>query len=260
MASAFLLDMSRCIGCEACVVACKAGNELPSDRQYIELIEQTSGTFPNLTGGFQNHRCYHCADATCVAVCPTGALFKEDGLTRLDRDACSGCGYCVQSCPYGIPKMSDGRSSKCDACASNVGGGGSPWCVTTCPGKALEYGDRNEILAEAKKRVAALKDRYPKAQVYGETQAGGLGLILVLPDDPETLNIPTDPPPTPEVANLWKNWVQPISMGSTAVTVVGLGVLGVMARKNHLAEMKEIEGKQEAAVSTGSAEGGHDDA
>ena len=80
MASAFLLDMSRCIGCEACVVACKAGNELPLDRQYIELIEQTSGTFPNLTGGFQNHRCYHCADATCVAVCPTGALFKEDGL------------------------------------------------------------------------------------------------------------------------------------------------------------------------------------
>ena len=82
----------------------------------------------------------------------------------------------------------------------------------------------------------------------------------MLPDDPETLNIPTDPPPTPEVANLWKNWVQPISMGSTAVTVVGLGVLGVMARKNHLAEMKEIEDKQEAAVSTGSAEGGHDDA
>ena len=164
-------------------------------RQYIELIEQTSGTFPNLTGGVQNHRCYHCADATCVAVCPTGALFKEDGLTRLDRDACSGCGYCVQSCPYGVPKISDGRSSKCDACASNVGAGGSPWCVTTCPGKALEYGDRDEILAEANTRVAALKDRYPKAQIYGETQAGGLGLILVLPDDPETLNIPADPPP-----------------------------------------------------------------
>ena len=93
MTSAFLLDMSRCIGCEACVVACKAGNELPLGRQYIELIEHTSGTFPNLTGGFQNQRCYHCSDATCVAVCPTGALFKDDGLTRLNRDDCSGCGY-----------------------------------------------------------------------------------------------------------------------------------------------------------------------
>jgi hypothetical protein len=82
----------------------------------------------------------------------------------------------------------------------------------------------------------------------------------VLPDDPETLNIPADPPPTPEVANLWKDWVQPLSMGSTAVAVAGLGVLGVIARKNHLAEMKEIEGKQDASVSAGAAEGGHDDA
>ncbi len=254
MASAFLLDMSRCIGCEACVVACKTGNELPIGRQYIELIEHTSGTFPDLTGGFQNHRCFHCADAACVAVCPTGALFKEDGLTRLNRDACSGCGYCVQSCPYGIPVMSDGRSSKCDACASTVGAGGSPWCVTTCPAQALKYGDREEILAEAKERVAALKDRYPKAQVYGETQAGGLGLILVLPDDPETLDIPADPPPTPVVTDVWKNVVQPVSMGATVLAAAGAGVLGIIARKNHMAELREIEEREKAGVSSGVSE------
>ena len=89
MASAFLLDMSRCIGCEACVVACKAGNELPEGRQYIELIEQTTGTFPDLTGGFQNHRCYHCSDATCVAVCPTGALqFKVEAVLKTSLPVC----------------------------------------------------------------------------------------------------------------------------------------------------------------------------
>lgn len=199
MTSAFLLDMSRCIGCEACVVACKAGNELPVGRQYIELIEHTSGMFPNLTGGFQNQRCYHCADATCVAVCPTGALFKDDGLTRLNRDACSGCGYCVQSCPYDVPKMSDGRSSKCDACASNVGAGGSPWCVTTCPGKALKYGDRDEILAEAHVRVDAIKTRYPNAQVYGETQAGGSRSHPGPPRRSGDAQYPGRPAPNPDV-------------------------------------------------------------
>ena len=147
--------------------------------------------------------------------------------------------------------MSDGRSSKCDACASNVGAGGSPWCVTTCPAQALKYGDRDEILAEAKERVAALKDRYPKAQVYGETQAGGLGLILVLPDDPATLDIPADPPATPVVVDAWKEVVQPLSMGATVLAAAGAGVLGIIARRNHMAELRDLEAKEKAGVSSG---------
>ena len=81
---AFLLDLARCIGCQACAAACKTGNELAQDVQYIHLIEQTRGVFPNLQGGFKNHRCYHCTDAACVAVCPTGALYKQEGMTRLE--------------------------------------------------------------------------------------------------------------------------------------------------------------------------------
>jgi formate dehydrogenase iron-sulfur subunit len=249
MESAFLLDMSRCIGCEACVVACKVGNELPIGTRYIELNEKTSGTFPNLIGGFQNQRCYHCMDAACVAVCPTGALFREGGLTRLNQDACSGCGYCVQSCPYEVPKMVDGHATKCDGCASTVASGGSPWCVRTCPAQALVYDTRDNILAEAYRRVDVIKDRYPNAQVYGETQAGGLGMILVLPDDPETLDIPADPPPVPVVTGVWKTIVQPTSMAATALAAVGAGVLGIIARRNHMAELKEIEGKKLIEVS-----------
>jgi formate dehydrogenase iron-sulfur subunit len=254
MEYAFLLDMSRCIGCDACVVACKAGNQLPVGTQYIEIIEHTSGTFPDLTGGIQNHRCYHCIDASCVAVCPTGALFKEDGLTRLNADACSGCGYCVQSCPYGIPKMENGRATKCDACASTVAGGEVPWCVQTCPAQALKYDQRDLILAEANQRVAAIKGRYPNAQVYGETQAGGLGLILVLPDNPETLDIPTDPPPVPVVTDMWKNVVQPVSMGATALAAIGAGVLGIIARRNHMAELRAIEEQELAGVASGDSD------
>jgi len=191
---AFLLDLARCIGCQACVVACKTGNELPVGMQYIHVSEQTRGIFPNLAGPFRNHRCYHCADAACVTVCPVGAMYKEDGLTRLDRNSCIRCGRCVIACPYDVPVIAkDRRSSKCDGCAAVVEAGGTPWCVKTCPNHALMYGDRDEILAEAHIRVDALMARYPDAQVYGEAEYGGLGGIMVLPDSPETLELPLDP-------------------------------------------------------------------
>jgi len=252
VANAFLLDLGRCIGCQACVVACKTGNELDEGTQYIRILEQVRGTFPNLAGGFDNHRCYHCADAACVAVCPTHALFKEDGLTRLDREVCSGCGYCIETCPYGVPELVDGRSSKCDACAATTKAGGDPWCVTTCPSRALMYGDRDEILAEANARVAVMQRRYPNAQVYGETQAGGLGVIMVVPDDPEVLDLPLQPDP-PLVAQAWQKVVQPGSIALTGATIAAAGVAAVIARRNHMAELDAIE-QAEAGVATGTAD------
>lgn len=191
---AFLLDIGRCIGCQGCVAACKTGNELPEGRQYIHITEQTRGIFPDLAGSFKNHRCFHCAEAACVEVCPRDAMYKEDGLTRLNRDECIRCRRCVKACPYGVPVMAeDKRSSKCDGCMAVVKAGGTPWCVKTCPSNALMYGERDEILAEAHSRADSLKLRYPNAQVYGEHEYGGLGLIMVLPDSPETLDIPLDP-------------------------------------------------------------------
>lgn len=243
-AYAFLLDIGRCIGCQGCVAACKTGNEVPEGRQYIQIIEQTRGTFPNLRGSFQNHRCYHCADAACVTVCPTGALFKEDGLTRLDRDKCSGCTYCVDACPYDVPVMADdGRSSKCDACAAVVKAGGQPWCVKTCPSHALLYGKRDEILAEAHSRAEALKVRYPKARVYGETEAGGLGVVMVLPDEPTALNLPANPQ-VPVTLNAWQKVLQPASLGLTGLSVAVTGLLAVVARRNHMQELRALEARQ----------------
>jgi len=237
---AFLLDLGRCIGCQACVVACKVGNDLGSGQQYIHITEQTRGTFPDLQGGFKNLRCFHCADAACVAVCPTGALFKEGGLTRLDRSACSGCGYCVVACPYGIPEMHDGRAGKCDGCAGAVAAGGEPWCVQTCPSRALEYGERSEIEAEAGRRVSALRNLHPNASIYGETQAGGLGLLVVSPDVPEALDLPMSPAPPPSV-DLWQKVVQPGTLAITAATIAAAGVGAVIARRRHLGEMQSLE-------------------
>lgn len=248
---AFLLDLARCIGCQACVAACKTGNELPAGTQYIHLIEQTRGEFPNLQGGFKNLRCYHCTDASCVAVCPTGALYKEDGLTRLDAEKCSGCTYCVDACPFGVPAMVDGRSTKCDGCAEVVRAGGQPWCVKTCPSRALLYGEREEILAEARRRVELLKTRYPKARLYGETGPGGLpgglGVVMVLPDDPDILELPVDPSP-PLMVNAWQQVVQPASLGLTALSAVVTGALAIVARRNHVAEVERLHTAQRQPV------------
>jgi formate dehydrogenase iron-sulfur subunit len=243
---AFLLDISRCIGCQACVAACKTGNEQPAGTQYIRISEQVRGDFPDLQGNVQNHRCYHCADAACVQVCPTGALFKEAGLTRLNRAACSGCAYCVDACPFDVPRMVDGRCSKCDGCATVVQAGGTPWCVKTCPSDALRFGDREAILAEARSRVAAIQVRYPNARVYGETEAGGLGVVMVLPDAPEVLELPPDPS-LPLTVRAWQRAVQPASLGLTALSVLATGFSFIVARRNHLREMKAVHAAEQPA-------------
>ncbi|MCB0035828.1 MAG: 4Fe-4S dicluster domain-containing protein [Anaerolineales bacterium] len=257
MTYAFLLDIGRCIGCQACVAACKTGNELPLGTQYIRINEQTRGTFPDLQGSFQNQRCYHCADAACVAVCPTGALYKEDGLTRVNADACSGCEYCVTACPFSIPRMSnEKRVSKCDGCAAVVKAGGRPWCVKTCPSNALMYGEREEIIAEAHKRADALRVRYPNANVYGETESGGLGVIMVLPDTAETLDLPVNPQTKP-ITKVWQKAVQPASVGFSGLGVFITGIAAVIARRNHVQEMERLhkQAAEPTAVETVVEEG-----
>jgi formate dehydrogenase iron-sulfur subunit len=247
---AYLLDLGRCLGCQACVVACKTGNELPQGVKYINISEKSWGAFPRLQAVIKNERCYHCAEAACVAVCPTGALFKEAGLTRLDRDKCSGCAYCVEACPYGVPKIAgDGLASKCDGCAEVVKAGGQPWCVKTCPSGALQYGEREEILAEARRRVEALKARYPKAQLYGETEAGGLGLIVVLPDHPEVLDLPLKPQ-IPAAVSAWQNVVQPASLGLTGLSVIVTGLAAIIARRHHRQELQQIQAREREVETT----------
>lgn len=247
---AFLLDLARCIGCQACAAACKTGNELPFGVHFIQITEQTRGTFPQLAGGFANHRCYHCADAACVSVCPAGALYKEDGLTRLNASACTGCGYCLDACPFHVPELKDNRCCKCDGCAEVVHAGGVPWCVKTCPSNALMYGERDSILAEAHARVTALKERYPKARVYGESEAGGLGVVLVLPDEAEELGLPANPQ-QPIAIGAWQQVVQPASLALTALGAISMGIAALIGRRNHMRELKMLEG--DLAVTSGKA-------
>lgn len=249
-AHALLVDLGRCIGCQACVVACKTGNELQEGESNIRIHEVVRGRFPDLVGSFVHHRCFHCADAACVAVCPTDALTKVNGLTAVDAAKCSGCGYCVDACPYGVPKIVDNRVSKCTGCLDMVELGGQPWCALTCPSEAIKFGPREEMLVLARQRVEEIRGQFPKAQIYGETQLGGLGTLLVLPDEPATLGLPADPQ-NPPLVQTWQKTVQPLTQGLTGLGLLATGLAFIFARRNHRQEVAARHAQPEKETNDG---------
>lgn len=244
-----LLDLGRCVSCEACVVACKTGNELPTGQTYINIREDVRGTFPNLWGTPFHKRCFHCADAPCVSVCPTGALSKVDGLTAVDQGKCTACAYCAEVCPYGIPSIVDGAVSKCHGCTELAQTGQEPWCVQTCPSQALKIGPREEMLALAKQRLGEMQRHSPKAEVYGETQLGGLGLLMILPDAPSAFGLPVNPEPS-QLTQAWQQAVQPATVGLTGLSVIGTALAFIIARREHRKEKAALRAAAAAAQTT----------
>lgn len=251
---AFSIDLDRCIGCQACVVACQAGNELPAGDTFIIVSDIVRGQAPNFWGSFAHQRCFHCGEAPCVAVCPTGTLTKWNGLTVVELEKCSACGYCADACPFDVPHIVHNSVSKCTAClglrgkmvpvpdtqlAQTLQDGHTPWCVQTCPSQALRFGERDSLLAEAKSKVAALKPRYPNAQVYGETQLGGLGLLMVLLDEPGVYGLPQDPRAS-LAQTVWQEAVQPVSLGLSALAAGLMGAMFLFARRQHAREKAEL--------------------
>jgi len=186
---AILYDSIRCIGCNACSVACKTRRGFPHGVGMVEYeLSPTNWVFVEKVGEgpvMLRRSCMHCGTAMCQLVCPVGAISKWNGLVHIDPTRCIGCRYCVQACPYGVPKFNDGYgwgehappgvTRKCDGCYEFVKEGKLPACVEVCPAGALKFGPRDEIVAEAQRRVA----EYGDAWIYGLDQLGGLGVIYI---------------------------------------------------------------------------------
>ncbi|MCL2324443.1 MAG: 4Fe-4S binding protein [Actinomycetia bacterium] len=139
MSKGFVVDLKRCIGCKACVVACKLRYELPEGvaRRAVrtrEFAETPMRCFLSLA-------CNHCEHPACIPICPQAALSKDaEGRVIHDPGKCIGCRRCEFACPYDAIcyDLETGTITKCDACATRSDG---PRCVAACHAKALSWVD-----------------------------------------------------------------------------------------------------------------------
>ena len=191
---AMLLDTTLCIGCNACQGACKEANQLPpGDENRLTWTAFTA--LSEHQGRYVRHLCQHCEEPTCVSVCPVGALGKSAaGPVTYDGNKCIGCRYCLQACPFHVPKYewSSTRPSirKCHFCATRLAAGRPTACSEACPTGATLFGDREELLAEAGRRFAAAPDKYVP-RIYGREEVGGTSMLYLSPVPFEQLGFDT---------------------------------------------------------------------
>ncbi|SDE60896.1 Fe-S-cluster-containing dehydrogenase component [Thermus arciformis] len=143
---AMAIDLSLCVGCAACAVACKMENEVPPGVYNLWIREREVGTYPDLWVEFRPEQCLHCENPPCVPVCPTGASYQtEEGLVLVDPRKCIACGACIAACPYDARYLHPaGHVSKCTFCAHRIAQGRLPACVETCPTLCRTFGDLDD--------------------------------------------------------------------------------------------------------------------
>ena len=232
-----LIDITKCIGCRACQVACKQWNDKEGEPTELEsalgfqnpaslsaktltLITSHELIDENAPGGlhfaFTMQRCLHCLEPACVSACPTTALFRQaDGPVSYDADPCIGCRYCILACPWGVPTTDwdslKPKIHKCTHCADRCSQPAptsrngkpvsseeaqkfladiiAPACVKACPADALRFGEREEMLEEAHRRMTARPGKYVD-HIYGEHEAGGTSVMYISAVPFEKLGFP----------------------------------------------------------------------
>ncbi|HJV79303.1 hydrogenase 2 operon protein HybA [Noviherbaspirillum sp.] len=175
-----LFDSTLCIGCKACVAACKEANGMPpefstEDQLWDTPLDLSGNTlnviklYKNGTGekkdsvtdgfAFNKASCLHCADPSCVSACPVKAMTKDPvtGIVSYNKDACIGCRYCVAACPFGVPRFEYDKAipkiSKCQLCKHRMAEGKYAACAEVCPTGAALFGKVQDLKAEAKRRM-----------------------------------------------------------------------------------------------------------
>jgi len=245
-----LVDISRCIGCKGCEVACKEWNELG--------VEPTENF-----GSFQSHRdlspdtwllmrfnevemagevhwlikkaaCLHCEEPGCLYACPApGAIVQySNGIVDFNHERCIGCQMCVSGCPFDIPRFDaeTRKVYKCNMCVDRVEAGLEPACVKTCPTNAIAWGTKDDMLTLAERKVEGLRARgFQNAALYDPEGVGGTHMMYVVPhgDRLEDYELPDDPTATPSALStlygLKKLGAPALAMGLLAA---GLHYLG----------------------------------
>jgi len=208
---AMLQDTTRCIGCQACELACNEKNSFPTPEKAPAADKQRSTDTDALavvnahetSKGivFAKTQCMHCDQPACVSACLVNAMYKtKEGPVIWREDKCMGCRYCMIACPFDIPKFEYGslnpRINKCIMCFDRLGEGMIPACAEACPQEAILFGRREEVLDIARKRIADNPSRYVR-HIYGEHEVGGTNVLYLAGVPFEELGFRTDLGTTP---------------------------------------------------------------
>ena len=255
-AMAILTDVTKCVGCEKCVMACEetwnTGDTIPSKYAAPDGLSGNRWTsIVKIQERYVRKQCLHCIDASCVAACPVHAFFKqEEGPVIYDSHRCIGCRYCMLACPFKIPRYDWDEPvpfvQKCKMCYERLLEGQRPACTSACPYGATVFGTREEMIAEAHNRISANKDLY-LPHVYGEHDLGGTSVMYISDVPLEELGFPTARLSDKDRSVPAYSLPVAIQTPFLAATVAGglSGVTWIINRRMKLAKEKQIKEEQD---------------
>jgi Fe-S-cluster-containing dehydrogenase component len=241
-----LYDATKCVGCKACMAACKRVNgdygslsyerakfdpdglwDAPQDlsgstRTLIKLFKEPEGRW-----SYVKYSCMHCQKPSCVSVCPVSAMTKDrqSGIVDYNKNTCIGCRYCQVACAFNIPRFQWEKSIpqivKCDLCRNtNLREKGISACAEVCPVGAIRFGKRADLLKEAKTRLRENPNRYI-AHIYGEHEAGGTNHLYLAAMPFNKLGLPELKPEAPAEFSekiqhtIYKGFIAPVALYGT---------------------------------------------
>jgi len=262
-----LVDTTRCIGCRHCEWACKKQNELPSaplaqfsDTSVFEALRRpdaTSYTVVNRFAGpkgegspvYAKVQCMHCDHPACVSACLVGAFEKvKTGSVQYDGWKCMGCRYCMVACPFNVPRFEWNepvpKVQKCNMCIERLEKGEPTACTQACPNEATICGTREELLAEAHRRIEESPEDY-NPHVFGESELGGTSVLLLAPSEIESLAFMegmSDQPMPQLTRKVLEKIPGLVVMGGATL----LALYWITHRRNEVARFEALEAQHDA--------------